>query len=346
MIQKLFKTIFVFLVLLISGVACSKTSTENIMALQYFNQTVSIIRKRALNSSKVDWKTILNSTKVMLKNAKTSSDTYPAIGYVLTQLNDNHSFIVGGRNDRRIYPKRSLEKLPRTKVQKTRKNSITKNGKLIGYLAIEGISSKNSSAHSKEYSYTIQNSIQLINKQNPIGWIVDLRTNNGGNMWPMIVGLGPLIGNGTLGYFKYSKMKIPWFYDAGKSGIIKGNENKQINFSIQTSVAEVSGDVPIAILINNCTASSGEAVAISFKGRDNTRFFGERTFGLSTSNEKFNLSDGAILYLTTSVECDRNHNCYYQGIEPDVLVNNGEASLDENTINAAVDWIVSKNPSL
>ena len=36
------------------------------------------------------------------------------------------------------------------------------------------------------------------------GWIVDLRGNFGGNMWPMLLSVEPLIGNGTLGYFVVS----------------------------------------------------------------------------------------------------------------------------------------------
>jgi len=32
-----------------------------------------------------------------------------------------------------------------------------------------------------------------------IGWIVDLRGNGGGNMWPMLAGVGPVLGEGVVG---------------------------------------------------------------------------------------------------------------------------------------------------
>ena len=50
-----------------------------------------------------------------------------------------------------------------------------------------------------------------------------------------------------------------------------------------------------AAVISSLTASSGEAVTIAFIGRLNARTFGERTRGLTTSNDQFLLSDGAVL---------------------------------------------------
>lgn len=54
------------------------------------------------------------------------------------------------------------------------------------------------------------------------------------------------------------------------------------------------------------TAISGEAVAIAFRGRADTRSFGTPTCGLSTSNHTDRLSDGGNLYLTASVMADRS----------------------------------------
>jgi C-terminal processing protease CtpA/Prc len=32
---------------------------------------------------------------------------------------------------------------------------------------------------------------------NLAGWIVDLRNNGGGNMWPMLTGIGSILGEGV-----------------------------------------------------------------------------------------------------------------------------------------------------
>lgn len=53
----------------------------------------------------------------------------------------------------------------------------------------------------------------------------------------------------------------------------------------------------VAVLIDQRVGSAGDAVAVAFKQRANTRFFDTATCGASTANMDFRLSDGALLYL-------------------------------------------------
>jgi carboxyl-terminal processing protease len=39
---------------------------------------------------------------------------------------------------------------------------------------------------------------------------------------------------------------------------------------------------PVAVLVDRDTGSSGEGIAIDFRGRPETRFFGELTYGAAT----------------------------------------------------------------
>src|SRR6202042_710416 len=64
-------------------------------------------------------------------------------------------------------------------------------------------------------------------------------------------------------------------------------------------------DIRVVILISPETKSSGEAVAISFKGRKNTRFIGEPTGGYTTSNYSFQFTDECGFFLSASIEADR-----------------------------------------
>ena len=48
-----------------------------------------------------------------------------------------------------------------------------------------------------------------------IGWIVDLRTDGGGNMWPMMAGLGPILGEGIMGWIVYNNREYEREYRAG-----------------------------------------------------------------------------------------------------------------------------------
>ena len=77
-------------------------------------------------------------------------------------------------------------------------------------------------------------------------------------------------------------------------------------------------DAPkVAVLIDNGTASSGEAVLIAFQRRPDTRTFGNATCGLSTANQEYMLSDGASLFLTEAMMADRTKFLYGAQIMPD-----------------------------
>lgn len=76
-------------------------------------------------------------------------------------------------------------------------------------------------------------------------------------------------------------------------------------------------DAPkVAVLIDNGTASSGEAVLIAFQRRPDTRTFGNATCGLSTANQEYMLSDGASLFLTEAMMADRTKFLYGAQIMP------------------------------
>ena len=37
-------------------------------------------------------------------------------------------------------------------------------------------------------------------------------------MWPMLTGIGPILGDGVVGSFVAADGNIPWFYQDGKTG--------------------------------------------------------------------------------------------------------------------------------
>lgn len=155
------------------------------------------------------------------------------------------------------------------------------------------------------------------------GWIVDLSRNRGGNMWPMLDGLSPLLGTESLGAFRYRDgSSSPW--------ILKGHEGI-------TDVPDLR-DAPVAVVTSDRTASSGEAVAVAFRGRPLTRSFGTPTSGYSTSNTTYTLADGSRLYLTTAVFEDRNGNSYGGELVPDQVINSMDADA---SFDAAGGWLAA-----
>jgi len=170
------------------------------------------------------------------------------------------------------------------------------------------------------------------------GWIVDLRGNTGGNMWPMLLGAAPLLRT-TSGAIE----------DVGSFATAEGPSRWQLTPSSVRLGKRVRVDLgapgyqlkhpgaPVAVLIGPRSASSGEASVLAFRGRPQTRSFGQPTAGLSTANEMRPLVDGSALLLTTSVMQDRKGGGDGLKIEPDQRTDG-----DAVTAAAAQAWLLAQ----
>lgn len=157
------------------------------------------------------------------------------------------------------------------------------------------------------------------------GVVLDLRDNTGGNMYPMIALVSPLLPNGTVISFKSRKRTspIPLDYVMRSAGL-------------QGDVSKFPSTTPIAILTNEWTGSSGEATLLCFRGLDNVRTFGVPTAGYASSNMTHILADGYTLLITMSCDVARTGEVFCEDpILPDV---NTETPLED-----AVGWIKSLN---
>lgn len=119
--------------------------------------------------------------------------------------------------------------------------------------------------------------------------VVDLTDNDGGNMYPMLAGLSATLDDGVLFRFRDRHEQTP-DVEIGKANI-PGAEKKSV-------------DVPVEVQIGPGTASSGEMVALAYKGADNATLTGEPTAGYNTANILIPLYE-SDLQLTTSKTVDR-----------------------------------------
>lgn len=297
-----------------------QASTE---ALKYINDFKKIIQKYSIFREKVDWAKLETNLQKISKGMEKTDDTSPALQYMLKALReagDSHTFIESKITVDRKNTTNPAAKEPESKL-------IDGN---IGYIMVPGFSSVNSEV-GNSFADKIQQMIEKLDTENDIkGWIVDLRTNTGGNMFPMIAGLGPLIGDGTLGYFTDGKNKTPWKYKNGKTNYTKTAKPYHLKNETQK----------IAVLIGPMTASSGEATAISFIGKKNVKTFGTPSAGLTSANQGFKLSDGKMLLLASSYEMDRTGKNYTGKIQPDELVEPSKDSDVDHQIQLATQWIL------
>jgi len=114
-----------------------------------------------------------------------------------------------------------------------------------------------------------------------------LRSDTGGNMWPMLAGLKPFLGSKGLGTF----VSPTGSSRPGVAGHGVGVDPPAALAALETAW--------IAVLTGPRTASSGEAVTIAFRGRPRTRSFGLPTAGLSTSRIR-TTSGGPYLVCTAA----------------------------------------------
>ena len=149
-------------------------------------------------------------------------------------------------------------------------------------------------------------------------------------MWPMLAGIGPILGVGVAGYFiDPNNNETSWLYQNGSSVVGASNVTTLAN-----AYKLIQENPKVAVLIDQRTASSGEAIAISFVGRPKTKLFGSTaTCGLSTANSAFPLSNSALLILTVSFMADRNKNKFGIPVPPDEIIS------QEGILNAAINWI-------
>lgn len=140
--------------------------------------------------------------------------------------------------------------------------------------------------------------------------ILDLQQNSGGDIYPMLAGLATLLPDDDLFQFIYKDGSKETFNLAQK-GLSKIVANPK-------KMAIKKRAVPIAILIDGQTASSGELTALAFKNLPNVKVFGQATAGYTSGNIPYPLYDGALLQLTTSRIQDRSGKIYENTpIEPD-----------------------------
>lgn len=284
-------------------------------AREYLDEALALVEKNAYFSNRIDWAAMRREAHAMAAGAKTPSDTHEAIKRVLLALGDSHSQLLSPRR---------TEQLASSQADSSATGIGHSQVGRVGIIRVPGFQSTNP-ALGEAFANTLRGHLESQAAAGVCAWIIDLRTNTGGNMYPMIQGLSGLLGGETLGYFVGRQDRDAW--SARRFG------------TVEVALHALPGGLaaPVAVLQGPRTASSGEATLLSFVGRENTRRFGEPSMGLSTANGAFPLGDGATLALTTALMADRSGQVYGGRIPPDETVQ-GEKATKE----AALRWLESQ----
>jgi carboxyl-terminal processing protease len=335
-------------------------------AAAFLDSAIDIMRQHALHGEGVDWAALRTEAFKRAGGAFNPIDTYPAIYWSLVQLGDPGSRL---RLPPGLYPdqialmqqaeKEAMDNAPAgtrtetpvptpfTSRRLPEGHIVSAQNKNIGYVVLPRCTAKDNDGVLL-YAADVRRILTDLSAQSPRGWIVDLRGNTGGDMWPMLTGIGPILGDGVLGSFVAADGNINWFYQDGKTGTRNpaGLETVSLTLDEAPALNSMTTATPVAVLVDGSTASSAEAITIAFHGRPNTRSFGTHTAGKSTAVQPYKLDDGAELYLTTAIDADRSGKPYPDGITPDqVFPVSASMPLEANdpVVQAALTWLGASN---
>lgn len=302
----------------IMGCSTQQSPFPVISVETYLNEMLDIMQEHHVNKNSIDWPTLRAAVQQKGANAANVSQANESVLLALELLNDQTSFVITALGQGLTYIIPCTDDTPPTVTIPAG----------IGYIKVPPVNSTGVSA--AVFAEKMHGQIRDQDNVDLKGWIIDLRENTGGNMWPMIAAIGPILGNGTTGYFIDSnggKKTIGY-----KDGAATYNDAAVVSVSFPYTL--VSPNSKVAILMDSSTTNAAEAVVVSFIGKANTRTFGATTCGKGGGNQAYPLSEGSVLYLTIAYLEDRNEVDRRGVITPDEVI------TDQTLIfQKAVDWI-------
>ena len=277
----------------------------------YGKNALSIIDKNGIFAGNDEWKSTYNECLKMIENAKSYDNTYDAIRKALSVGGGKHSMLMT-KSESQDTTESYDEVLPTVSLDSD--IAIIKLPDFLG-----------TAEAGQKYAKVAEDFIHE-NRDKIKGVVLDLRGNTGGDMGPMATAVSSLLPDGELFYYHYRRYDVPVTL---KNGVVSnaGTGGKSL-------YPEEKLNVPVAILTDDMTASSGEALTLCFRGLENTRTFGAPTAGYTSVNMLYNMYDGAQMYLTVAFDKARTGEIFKETpIEPDVAT--------DSPLEAALEWLRS-----
>lgn len=303
-------------------------------AVRYVDAAIAVMREHALRRGDVDWSVLRAEALGHARGASSAADAHLAVRFAVRELGDRHSYLQSPAVTRTLQT---------TAVSNARTGAAPMapfGERLLGvaYVRVPSFAG-GTPLQQVEFAETLRSIVQRNDEAGVCGWVVDLRQNSGGNLWPMLAGLGPLLGDGEVAASVYPDgRRVPIWYRDGQAGF---GEYTQLRV---LAPYQLKSPRPIAVLIGPQTASSAEVLAVALGGRDGTRSFGGATRGLSAGNRTFPLVDGASLVLTVAATSDPAGRIFAGPLTPDVQVAaqrspSGTAAPADAALDAALAWL-------
>ncbi len=280
-------------------------------AERYGKDALATIGKNGIYSGSDEWKSTYEECLKMIENAESYEDTYPAIKKALSVCGGKHSMLMT-KSESQSTSDSYDEVLP----------TVSLNGDIAVIKLPDFLGTAEAG---RKYAKVAEDFIHE-NRDKINGVVLDLRGNTGGDMGPMATAVSSLLPDGELMYYHYRSYDVPVTL---KDGVISnaGTGGKSL-------YPDEKLKVPVAILTDGMTASSGEALTLCFRGLENVKTFGAPTAGYTSVNMLYSLYDGAQMYLTVAFDKAHTGEIFKEtSIEPDVAT--------DSPLEAALEWLRS-----
>lgn len=295
------------------GEASADTAAMTVAPERLFDTAATLVRERAYYAGRIDWDNAVAELRVAAGKATSTAQVHAQIRALLALLGDNHSFLM---------PPASPSPSPSLRTGAAPVEAeVRLLGGDVGYVRIPAFASTEVQAQT-QFARTAAARIAEHAAGARMGWIVDLRGNTGGNMWPMLAALRALLGTGVVGAARDRQEQLREWHAGDHVAGLAGDPGPDLS------------TVRVAVLLDDRTASAGEAVAVAFHGRAGARSFGSATAGQSSANAAFPLPDGSRLALTVALNLDRHGELLSPRVQPDQAAAAGAA-----TLAAAQAWL-------
>lgn len=240
-------------------------------------------------------------------NIKVTFETYDAvIEYIKSGKNDTMTFYID-RDGEKLTKKVTREEVKRQSV------TYKMFGDGMGYVRVSEF------IQSTEPDFKA--AVEDLKGRQMKGLIIDLRNNPGGYAQTVIAMTDYLLPEGVIAYLEDSHGKRQ-YYHSDASCL----------------------DMPMAVLINQGTASASELLAGSLKAHGLATVIGEKSYGKAVGQSVYPLSGTTALYLTNARYFTPNGECIDKvGITPDIEVSLSEELMGKiGILEPAEDQQLSK----
>lgn len=313
------------------------------------DQILQTIRTQSVHRGQFDFAKVEPEIRAKLKDAKSDAEKAAAIVALFARMNDVHSHLnyksrfyshyegVDEATHRKIKPL-----MDRMRAQTDKVASRLLDGG-VGYVLMPAMQAYNAEQVNK-LGAELQKHVAELAERKPTGWIVDLRLNGGGNLYPMLAGLRHLLGDNVVGgTINADGAKVQEWVLKSDGLYWRDSAGDRRFAELKPSARTPEPDAPVVVLCGPLTGSSGQATALAFLHRPHCVLMGEPTAkGYTTVINPFAINADTTLSLAVGFMADRTGAPYKEQVLPETILETADDFDDltkDGKVIAAKEWL-------